>query len=719
MQESRDKKLALLLFQAAIAFSGLGALAWQSGERLKNLLLSAPFDGVIAWTLPFYHPYQNSLLNYALLCLVMSVAGLSVYFLLAGTERLEDVVSAQEPRHAWTTVAICVFFAAGRHYMPRELMFLSFFLSPGLAHLSLANIRPFLPVASAVLLLGLCLEPVRVSTGRVLLMNEYPDLNEETMMAGHYVLNRDFLVDISTSSQAAAEFMKKNIYEYSHQNMGRGQLNHIGHVLNPLSEYEAGKPRSAIFMQYGFGNTMLFRWTMELFGGLSLHNYYKCYWYYVLYYMLFAAAAVLIFRDTSYIFFALCGLAGSAFACNYVGFILAPGIIPTIHFADVLVLLLLPGFFARPGYGKAAMLALLAFGAVFLNRQFGAVLALSAGAAAALYFAENFSIRRAAPAVAACLVLPAAAVLFSVLSAGGSAGSDAMAQYLSGFLSFRPPGKVVDMTVVYLALSYLFLFRLKPARSAAKYLYVFVFLYAQGMLFYFYWSGLLNHLPMAAPFLCLQLFLMFRMVEKREVELPEVFRDWLPYARGVAGGIVFLLMLKFLFFFYSGPFGMLEFSRIFGVHRTYNWSFERARVESTTDPAPLRAAVELLRKYSGAENGIVMVSRYDNLVPFLAGKYNRLQFFDLSWYLTTESRLNAVVSRLCAERPEYLFVDTDIDANPSDQLAKLFAGPPHDTERASRFGRLEGLRRVFDSISGDYRLKEAGQLISVYERVRR
>lgn len=716
MQKDNETGLNGFLLRAAVFFCGLGGLAWQAGEHFKRRLVTDPYNGVFDWVLPFFNPYDVALINYALLCLVMCAAGMAAYIFLARPERPETALPGGARTLLSAACAGLLLLFAGNS-MWREAFFTGWLLVSIFPSVlpSIAASKWIFPASTAALLLVLCLEPARVATGRVLLMNEYPDLREETLVAGSYRPNKDFLRDFSSATPAdAAEFKNANLYEYTHQNMSRGQMNHIGHILNPLNEYEAGKPAREVFMQYGYGNTMLFRWTMELFGGLSLHNYYKVYWFYVLYYLLFLAAVYRLFRDHVYSFFAFCGLAGAAFSYCYVGFILAPGIIPTIHFADVLVLLLLPGFFARPGYGRGLALAALACAGVFLNRQFGAVLALSLGAAAAMFSVEKYGFRKGAPAAAAALLLPLAAVMLSLRLPGGGTGE--LGQYLAGFMSFRPSWKIVALTVLYLAASYLFLFLMKRGRGAGKYLYVFLFLYAQGLLFYFYWSGMLNHLPMAAPFLCLQLLLMLFLAEKGEVMLPESLRSGLPYAKWGAGCVVLLLMLKFLPSFYTSPFGAREFRRTFASHRVYDWDLDRARVTCTADPAPLKASVEMLRRYSGTDNGIWLVSRYDNLLPFLAAKYNRLPFFEMPWYLSTEKKLDGVVSLLRKERPAYVFADTDIAARPADPWEKAFPGAPYDAERASRLGRISCLNSVFAGIAGDYRLKEAGPIISVYER---
>ena len=91
-------------------------------------------------------------------------------------------------------------------------------------------------------------------------------------------------------------FVSRNFLENVFYNMSRGQINHIGHILNPINEYMLGKPIKEIYFQYGIGNTFIMKWTMELFGGISIENYYKCYIFYLIYFMTFLLMLFVLFE---------------------------------------------------------------------------------------------------------------------------------------------------------------------------------------------------------------------------------------------------------------------------------------------------------------------------------------------------------------------------------------------------------------------------------------
>jgi hypothetical protein len=134
-------------------------------------------------------------------------------------------------------------------------------------------------------------------------------------------------------------FYLNNRIEYEHQNMSRGQINHIGHILNPISEYQLGKPVKDIYVQYGLGNTFLIKWTMGLFGGLSFENYYKCFVYYIIYFLSFLLMLRLLFKDAWYVFCGFAILVLAFYYQKYIAIMIAPGILPTVHLLDTAALI--------------------------------------------------------------------------------------------------------------------------------------------------------------------------------------------------------------------------------------------------------------------------------------------------------------------------------------------------------------------------------------------
>ncbi len=658
-----------------LAVGGLLSVAlWELAAAVKPDILGDVSIGLRPWVSPYFHPFESGLLNYLFLAAGLAVAGLAAYLLLP--RRDERPHQPARSAAAW----------------PRW---------------------PFFLLISLIFIV-LAVEPLKLFVGPVRLMNEYPEIFGTTVLDGREIPNQDFLSGVNRAPAELEAFFKANYLEYAHQVMGRGQINHIGHILNPLNEYGLGKPLSEVYLQYGLGNTLLFKLTMDLFGGISIENYYKCYLYYLLYYALFLAMLLYVFRDKVYALCAFSVVAFAYFSYNYIGFVLAPGIIPTIHFLDAAMVMALAAYLKEGGWLRLLMTALLASCAIFLNLQFGGMLAIAWGVALAVYGFE----KRGKLVGGLFLVLPLLVAAISVrLFSPGSAGSGGIFKdYFSGYFSWSPPGWIVAATVLYFLLSYLFLLLARSSRSVEKYLYVFTFVYVQGLFVYFYWSGLINHLPIVFPFVTLQILLAAVMLERGEVcglSVPPSAAVRLKLA-GVTAAL--LLVAYAAKYFYLSAYGALAFRGNFEAHRTYEWKFDRARLLSTIPPEPIAESIAIIRKYATVP-GIVLVSKYDNLLPFLSGRYSLLPHFELPWYLISDEKLSATVMRLKELRAEYVFADTDLERAGADPWAEVYSNEFIKNERTVRAGRMAELRALFGQVKGDYRLVEKGRLISVYKRL--
>jgi hypothetical protein len=71
-------------------------------------------------------------------------------------------------------------------------------------------------------------------------------LGERFREAGAYLQNLK-----SIDIEGIRDFYSANLLETLHQTMERGQMNHIGHILNPINEFELGKPLADIYFNTG------------------------------------------------------------------------------------------------------------------------------------------------------------------------------------------------------------------------------------------------------------------------------------------------------------------------------------------------------------------------------------------------------------------------------------------------------------------------------------
>ncbi len=513
--------------------------------------------------------------------------------------------------------------------------------------------------------------------------------------------------------EAIKVFYLANLYEHSHQNMGRGQINHIGHILNPLNEYELGKPLRDLYLQYGLGNTLLMKWIMDRFGGISLQNYYRTYFLYSLYFLLFLAMSFYVFRDWLYTLATFSALPLCFLFMGYTAFVVAPGIVPSIHLLDAPALAFLL-WYLRSGRRLAlAASVAAALVAIILNSQFGLALAVSLSLALGFFALECKKGKQRFFLVLFLFVFLGASL--GLLQAVRTGQIDSIFPYfLSGLFSWPVRRSLVVLTLLYLVVSYVFLLIFRSNRSEFKYVYIFVFAYSQATLLYFFWSGLVNHLPPVLPFLWLQLLLMLFMVQKTLGKANPVWS--LRIYRAAAGSAVLALFLLAPagLIFYREKGGFLD---NFIDHRVYRWPFERGTVVSTMPPGIFEESVALIQTYStGREKGIYILSKYDGLLPFLAHRFSAMPFFELSSYLLSPREYRLALRTVKERRPEYLYVDTNI-RRPGDSWKSLNVGDKsYALERASRLSRYELLGKLFDEVAADYEKIAEGKLISVYRR---
>jgi hypothetical protein len=136
------------------------------------------------------------------------------------------------------------------------------------------------------------------------------------------------------------------------------------------------------------------------------------------------------------------------------------------------------------------------------------------------------------------------------------------------------------------------------------------------------------------------------------------------------------------------------------------------------DPAYFVESVSLIQQYANSGNGIYIISKYDTVLPFLAKRYSAMPFFDVPWMLLTDHEVNLCIESIRANKPRYLFVDTDIERNLNTQI--LVSSIPRvgnaGSESLLRVQRLNLLKDVFTAVKDDYEPDGSRGLLTVYKR---
>ncbi len=482
----------------------------------------------------------------------------------------------------------------------------------------------------------------------------FPDASSRAAVSRLYFSSRERSTALARRdySEEERQFLRKNRLELHWKILNRWVIHHCNFVLGPINEYALGKPISKINMQYGLFNVLLMKFLLDRTGGLSYANYFRVWFsFWPLYYAFFLLGIYLIFRDLRYV--SVCALLTFAFV-NLLGYqilFLGPGLNPIRHFFDIAVLLCLYLQLERRGRIWLVLALLLALAAIVNNREFGLFIF---GAWLAAWLAAFVKGDAPASRIDAVLVLAAAAAA-AALAVGGRLGGDTMAHYyLEGFASFElEPAQIFAILAAFIAGYWIFLACFDRVRGAFKYAALLWFLYVQCVFFYYIWGATPNHLLNIASIAALAAVFLLRLAASGGLLR---LREGAVLQAGLLGSLAFYAASTS--WYYSTRHRYLK---VFDDHQVYRWDLPTARFSSTMDPEPFEAAVRLIKKYAAAGPAVHIVSKYDNFLPILAGKYSAMPFFDVPWFLLTPKENAACVDRIERDRPEYLFVDSDID----------------------------------------------------------
>lgn len=511
--------------------------------------------------------------------------------------------------------------------------------------------------------------------------------------------------------ESIKQFFLKNLFENYHQNIGRGQINHIEHVLNPINEYKLGKSIKEIYFQYGIGFTFLKKWVMEFFGGVKIENYYKTYIFYLIYYALTLWVLKIIFPSIEYILASFLIFPICFFILGYIGFFIAPGIIPSIHFFDSTILLLFYLYVKDRQFPYIIASVALSLASAAINNNFGLAMVISLAFSFFFYGIENYEFKKK---IYLSMFLIIYFITTGLLIKLLATSNKIYLYYLMGYLSWAPKEIVVLFTFIYLVFSYFFLIYLKNFKFPLKYAYIFVFIYSQIILVYYFWSGLTNHLPPVISFAWIQLimtiFISKNYIFKDKIRLQKSL-DTLLNSTIIIGLI--LLLLGFQKFYNE----KLVVMKNFKEHKVYYWKLNKANLISTMDPSILKESIEIIHKHSNSKfPKIYILSKYDGIIPFLADRYSAMPIFDLSAYIFSKKEFEEAVHILKKEKPLYLFVDRNILDSQNDAWAILYRNDIFKKERAARMSRYKLLADIFNNIKENYEKIDEGGLLSVYRK---
>jgi hypothetical protein len=163
----------------------------------------------------------------------------------------------------------------------------------------------------------------------------------------------------------------------------------------------------------------------------------------------------------------------------------------------------------------------------------------------------------------------------------------------------------------------------------------------------------------------------------------------------------------------------IEKLRYFRANELYEWNFVHFKATTAMDPAPFKASVDLIDKYTSPEGGVSILSEYDSILLFLSDRVSAMLHFEVGTFLNSPLHSKLVLDDIKQRRPETLIVDTCIRCSPTPyRIVRPVPGlnSAYLPRALEKIDRLQRLRDVFAEVEADYRLVSAGPLVSVWKR---
>ncbi len=528
----------------------------------------------------------------------------------------------------------------------------------------------------------------------------------------------DLTSDINRpESSEAAEFTIKNMRELLGQILAGHYFHHQYAMLGPVNELMLGKSPTSINYLYGLGNAHFLAFAFNNIWHQMTFEYFTftLYSFYLLYFFLYGFCCYILLRDIRYVALTTAIVVGLTLMVGHELIRVAPGFNPLRHFLDIFLIASFYAYLYARRFNALFLSISLICGllAIYASKEFGLMMFFSLAAAAGIYILSSSKRYRDL-----LLLIAATFGLIAVHTyESASAAASDMSIYAMLGVSVAPSNRLVAILLLLMVfVSYCCLFYIymkKGSRYSPLYVCLLLFFYCQCLWVYFAWYTEPGHLFSTSAIWVLFFVMIYKEVSPLILLNKPLERSLLAIGTAMA---VFVLLFGSARYFI----GEHGYRNIFNNHLVYQWNFPNAHFQSTMDPSVFEEGVGMLKSYSDG-NAIYIISKYDNLLPFLAGKYSAMPYLELSTSLVTDHEVAAAVNAILVNKPKYLFVDSDINStnfgdilDPSTKLKKMI---DPDSLSAGRVRVLSESKRVFKKVASQYRLIKSGYLVSVYEHI--
>ena len=517
---------------------------------------------------------------------------------------------------------------------------------------------------------------------------------------------------IVKSSDFFQEFGKNSISEFYWQINNRGEIKHQAHYLIPIHEYLIGKPLDRISHLYGLGMTIVGGMITKVFspeGIIPYGVFYRvlasmCY----LGFFVMLGCMYAIFKD--YRLLSICALLWllNQFVLGFETYTLSSGVSELRTLFDCPVFYLAFALQRKKSCHLYLAMAAILLLAVFVSFEFGMMITIACIAAVACEAMRRGNITK--------LDIMSVVAMFAICGAGAYFHSigvqGAISHYLlSGVLATAMSLETILLLFVPLFLYIVMYLHMSRENSIYRSIFIVATFYSQEITLYYVWSGMIAHFNIffLRYWFPAIFYFAFLFLEKKQKTV---------VSRSTFVSAVVLIVIVSIAPAKKFVNDYLSYNKVFKSHVTYFWDTKNTGIRTTMNPKYFSNAVDLINKYiPEKEKGIVLISQYDCLLPFLANKYSDLPYFDISQYLITEKEKNNVINRIKNIKPEYIFVDSDINAPYELDIVPISeSGTGLHEESRMRVYTLNAIRDIFLAVKDAYTPIDEGTLITAYRR---
>jgi hypothetical protein len=487
-------------------------------------------------------------------------------------------------------------------------------------------------------------------------------------------------------------------------------LYHHNYNFGPMYALSLGASPDKQAMVYGWLSTVTQGQLLESLGMMNYQGYFKEYFSaYLVCFAIFLLGIWLIFKRLDTLAFAGI-LAISALLELGIELIkLAPGFNPVRHIFDVPVFYLLYRYLALDRKAYLLYACGLAIFSILWSKDFGLYLSLSVGVAVLFKGIKLRPFQQVPIYIGGTMLVVGSLLYFYPMP-----GSNPTAIYmLMGVGSPQATAAQIFPLLVWVGVLLAATIWVKQSESY-KVLTVGMALYFVMSLTYYIWYPSLHHIWGVAPVFILWIAALYHgwmsnIQDKRKIATLQTL---------VFAPLLLVYLAAFVHFYKYQH----SYNQTFATHELYHWPFENASFTSTIDPELFEDATNLIKQYSPDIKGIYIISKYDHILPILAGKYSAMPYNELLTNLASPKEVDVAAKAVLTNKPAFLFVDSDIGHSVNiksalereDKFVHL-----HDLFGSAIYREgdiLSPLNMVYRNVADQYKKCASGKLISVYCR---